>query len=367
VGRVRSFVKSDIPQVAELYRKVFSHSGHPSEALKAYIEEVFLDNPLYDPNLPSLLYEEDGGRIVGFLGVMPRRMLMKGQSLKMAVASQFMVDPASRGEFAGVKLLKVFFSGPQHIAMTDGANATARGLWETMGGVSVPIYSIYWMRTLRPWQYGMERLREGGEAWWHLGLPAARPLCRLLDTTMAARLEGYGFRPGTLPYHAQEESNEDTICGILTRLAAGWSLHPEYTPTSMKWLLSIAGQKTKFGPLRNEVLHTPEREIAGCYVYYLNVDGVSNVLQLAALPGTISGVLEHLFYVAWRQGSVAISGRLEPKYMHEIYHQRCRFRCGSAMLVHAKDPALLHPIYTGNAFLTRLEGEWWNRFSELTQ
>ena len=367
MGRVRSFVKTDIPQVAELYHKVFFHSGHPSEALKAYIDEVFLDNPLYDPDLPSLLYEEDDGRIVGFLGVMPRRMLMKGQSLKMAVASQFMVDPDSRGEFAGVKLLKVFFSGPQHIAMTDGANATARRLWETMGGVSVPIYSIYWMRTLRPCEYGMERFREGGGAWRVSGLSAARPLCRLLDAALATRMVGYRFHSGTLPFHAQEESDEETICAILTRLTAGWSLFPDYTPSSMKWLLSIAAQKTKFGPLRNEVLRTREREIVGSYVYYLNVGGVSNVLQLAAIPGTISAVLDHLFYTCWRQGSAAISGRLEPRYMHEIYRHRCRFRCGSAMLVHAKDPALLYPIYTGNAFLTRLEGEWWNRFSELTQ
>ena len=367
MGRVRSFAKRDIPQVAELYAKVFSQSRQPSVALKTYIDEVFLDNPLYDDDLPSLLYEEDGGRIAGFLGVMARRMLLKGQSLKMAVASQFMVDPDSRTEFAGVKLLKVFFSGPQALAMTDGANATARRLWETMGGVSVPIYSLYWTRTLRPCQSAIERLHEGRDAWWRPGFPGARSLGRLLDATVAGRMEGYQFSSRTLPFQAEEESDGTTICAILSRLTAGWSLHPEYTPASMKWLLNVAAQKTKFGPLRNEVLRTREREIAGYYVYYLNVGGVSHVLQIAAFPGTISAVLDHLFYTVWREGSAAVSGRIEPRYMHEIYHRRCRFRCGSAMLVHAKDPALLHPIFTGNAFLTRLEGEWWNRFSELAQ
>jgi hypothetical protein len=31
-------------------------------------------------------------------------------------------------------------------------------------------------------------------------------------------------------------------------------------------------------------------------------------------------------------------------------------------MVHSNKPELLHAIHRGDAFLTRLEGEWWMRF-----
>jgi hypothetical protein len=32
-------------------------------------------------------------------------------------------------------------------------------------------------------------------------------------------------------------------------------------------------------------------------------------------------------------------------------------------LIHSRDPAKLHALVEGDAFFTRLEGEWWMRFS----
>jgi len=40
---------------------------------------VFLDNPIADGALPSLVCEEAGGRIVGFLGVVPLMMEYAGK------------------------------------------------------------------------------------------------------------------------------------------------------------------------------------------------------------------------------------------------------------------------------------------------
>ena len=51
------------------------------------------------------------------------------------------------------------------------------------------------------------------------------------------------------------------------------------------------------------------------------------------------------------------------RFAGELGQMQCFFRnCGELTLLHSKDPGLLAPILAGNAFFTRLEGEWWMRF-----
>jgi len=69
-------------------------------------------------------------------------------------------------------------------------------------------------------------------------------------------------------------------------------------------------------------------------------------------------ILDCLFNHALRHGSAAITGRLYPRYMHELSEKRCYFhRNGSWVLVHSNNDELLNIIHRGDAFLTSLEGE----------
>src|SRR5438046_196924 len=46
--------------------------------MTAYFERIFFQNPWVDADLPSLVYEDETGRVGGFVGVVPRRMLFLG-------------------------------------------------------------------------------------------------------------------------------------------------------------------------------------------------------------------------------------------------------------------------------------------------
>src|SRR5262245_22803332 len=123
---VRPFTRSDIPQVAKLFQKVFFENGRTapsSKKLEAYFEEMFFHNPwaeeMVEEEAPSLVYETGDRVIIGFIGVIPRRMLLHGRSIRAATSMHFMVDPASRSTLAGVQLLRTFFSGPQELSLTD--------------------------------------------------------------------------------------------------------------------------------------------------------------------------------------------------------------------------------------------------------
>jgi hypothetical protein len=361
MARIRAFAREDIPDVGRLYLRSFRGiAGTPSDGLIQYFDLVFFQNPYGDDALPSLVYEDDRGRIIGFLGVITRRLSMKGRPLRMAVSTQFMVDPDSRNSFAALHLMQRFLTGPQDLALADGANAASRRLWERSGGTTVPLYSFYWTRPLRPVRHAVDSITH------HPSLrriinSMTRPVCAVVDSIWQ-RVHGDHGPEGL----TEEDLDLQALCEDLPKISARMVLAPVYDMASLTWIMELVRHKTKHGPLQATVVRNTRGNVVGWHLYYLNRN-VSQVIQIAASHGAEEEIMNHLFYHAWQRGSAAISGRLEPKYMHELSRAHCRFTTGSAFLIHAKDREILHAIATGEAFLSRLEGEWWNCFSEFPQ
>src|SRR5262245_50147785 len=155
---VRNFTGKDVRQVSRLWLRVFWPAQANSEppGLEKYLEEVFLQNPWRANHLSSLVCEDREGAIVGFIGVLPRRMRFHGEPLTVAVASQLMIDPDKPSPLASVSLLRHFFNGPQDLSFSDGANQRALKMWEAGGGSPALLYSAEWTRVLRPAAYAAE-------------------------------------------------------------------------------------------------------------------------------------------------------------------------------------------------------------------
>lgn len=65
MARIRTFVQDDIPEVGSLYRRTFGEAARPaSERQLDYFDLVVFKNPCRDDALPSLIYEDDRGKIV---------------------------------------------------------------------------------------------------------------------------------------------------------------------------------------------------------------------------------------------------------------------------------------------------------------
>src|SRR5436190_1132294 len=160
---VRPFTEADIPQVADLHSRIFKVSDRLSPGLldeyRSYFTRVFLNNPWRDEAVGPLVYQDSSGRITGFMGVMPQRMSMNGQTIHVAIMSNFVVDSDSRG-MTGMKLLKAFLSGPQDLSIADEASPDVRRLWEGLGGATSLPFSMHWFYPLRPCQFGLLALKE---------------------------------------------------------------------------------------------------------------------------------------------------------------------------------------------------------------
>src|SRR5207302_4252487 len=68
-GQIRPFEAENIPQVADLHRRVFGLADRMSpellESYRSYFTNVILNNPWRSESADSIVYEERSGRITG--------------------------------------------------------------------------------------------------------------------------------------------------------------------------------------------------------------------------------------------------------------------------------------------------------------
>ncbi|HEV3010411.1 MAG TPA: hypothetical protein VGX52_15395 [Burkholderiales bacterium] len=318
------------------------------EAYASYALEVLLRNPWVDPEMPSWVAEEDG-RLVAFLGVVPRRMRFGNRAIRVAVGCQMMVDPQRRSSFIALELLRRFFAGPQDLSVADGANDASRSLWEAVGGMASALHALHWVRLLRPAQ-GLLHLAGGRLR----GLSAvAQPVAAVVDACL-----GKKFKPSFDEEPLQAAALSDAMAEL-----RGYALKPDYDPATLAWLLAQAETKHRHGRLQGALARDSAGRVAGWFLYYLN-GTISQVLQLGARRGALPALLEQLAHHAHARGARALEGRMEPQLTVALQGKRVFMQNrGVSTLLHARDQSLLVPFLRGDAFFSRLEGEWWMRFA----
>jgi hypothetical protein len=367
MGTIRQCLTEDIAEVSDLWARTF-HLREPSmaELLSSYLQEIFFSNPWREDNLlPSLVHQDRNGRITGFLGVVPRRMRFRGQSIRVAVASQLMVDRNEPSAFTALEMLRRLFSGGQDLTFSDGANDLSQKLWEAAGGnVAIP-FSLTWTRILRPAGYWAGQCRERD-----LFMPFVRvsaPVRKTLDAA-AARIPGSPYMfPAPITTHVESVPSTETILECLHGMTRGRELQPQYDLGSLNWLLEKAREQKKHGRLRASVVRNSGSETVGWHLYYAKQRAVAQVLQFGAKDACFDDVLGSLFRDAWLEGATAISGQVDPKFARHLAKNHCSFTWSGGVLAHSKNRDISNAIHRGDAFLTRLDGEWWMRFCDLTE
>ncbi len=358
MGHIRTFVESDIPEVARLHRTVFKteDSTDPAwlDSYYTYFTRVFLENPSQDDLLPSLVYEEDTEGVVGFLGVVPRRMTMNGRRVQAAIGSQFVVAQTGHAGHIGLQLAEAFLDGPQDLSICDEATDLSRKIWEGLGGTTSLLHSLYWTRPLRFARLALSLLRDHPRL-----VPlamAARPLARLVDEITTRVPRHHLFQSGP-EVSAGDDLIESTVLTCLPTLVGAQSLRVDYDAPTFRWLLERARRKGS-GSLHAAVVKDGDR-IVGWYVYHLERDQMATVLQIAAEADAVRTVLDQLFCQACHHGAIAVTGRAEPRYLQALSDSYCCFhRRGPWVLLNARQPALLRSFETGAAWFSRLDGEW---------
>lgn len=359
---VREFTDDDVPAVADLFCRVFRPRGNPNRgAVAAHLRDVYFGHHWPDADSPSLVLEGDD-RVQGFFGVLPFPMRFRGRPVRAAIGGNFMVEPDLNDPFAGARLLKQFFAQPRDLSMTDTSNETGRKSWEAQGGTTLHLYSLQWLRLLRPAGFGLAAA--GRVKGLRLLAALGRPVASAADR-MIARLSNSPIRPPSSDLEAKELTPELLLEGI-EGLKRQQLLSPAYDVESLRWLLEMAGRKKQFGRLVGQALYR-KATLVGWHLYYPNPGKWAQVLQVMARPGQTRAVLEHLLADAYHRGSVAMVGRVHPQQMSDLVALKCVFLNKNTFTqVRTADEEIRDALLRGEGLLTRLEGEWWTRFQNDT-
>ncbi|HKJ67706.1 MAG TPA: hypothetical protein VKA68_07095 [bacterium] len=353
---IRPLRRADISQIANLIVTYLPHvaAGNVQKVHTAL--DLLQSNPRYEDDSPSLVYESPSGKIEGFLGVSARSMIFNGQRIRAAVCYDFIVDYRARNGLIPFQLLRTFFSGDQDVILSGSAGDNTRKLWQKMGGITGYLYSTYWTLPLRPLQYGLTYLNRENR---HPVLSGTgKPIARISDTLMT-HFPGSPLCKKDPEGYSRQISGEELV-GFHTKFCKHTTLRPDYTVEDLQWVLGLASKSDHLGSLECTGVFTYADDILGWFVWYSNPGGTGEVLQLHAREGKEDLVLDHLVYSAWKNGLIALSGRVEPPMMEALGRKHCLFSPGRMwMVMHSRHQEILNVITRGDAFLSRLEGDLW--------
>jgi hypothetical protein len=356
--RILPCTREHIPRVVELLAEGGGRSGAEGLAEMArYIEEVYFESPWHDPDVCSLVCEDGGGRIDGFLGVTARPMVLDGQPVRVAASSNYRVrggdgQAAPRNPLIAMRLVKRFFEGPQDLSVANGANPLSKKMWEGCGGLSVPLYSLDWFRLIRPTRGLLELAAVSRTRPWPRGL---RPLTDVADLLGGSRLA----RDDRAATHVLEALDPASVVDHLAR-APGFDLKPRYDAASFTWLLERCREKAIGGRLRAMAVQDQGRPL-GWFVYYEKRERVGEVVQMVAAEGRLETVLRAAIDDAATQGLALLRGDVDARDLQAYRDALCLLNTGRWMLVHSRRQAITDTFMRGSALVSGLDGERWIR------
>ncbi len=356
---IRHCTTKDLDQVADLFESVFRKRETPAPPLlREYFNEIYFRHPYHDDRLHSFVYQLGDGMIAGFLGVLPLRLRFLDEPLLGAVAGNLMVRRDLKNPFAGARLVKAFLDGPQDLAFSDTANEISRRMWEASGGVTLMLASLQWIRVLRPAQFAMHLAERKAS---HLPFGRLPYLaCSCIDL-VAERVRARKPKGPSPDWSAYEWDHEQLLV-VLTQTAQNYALRPDHDANGFRWLTERAREKTQHGPLHGKIVSDRFGVKAGWYLYYGRKGGLAHVLQIGAAPRARKAVLSAMIADAYHKGCIALLGNTESRLMRDLADEECIFVLrGAHTVVHAAREDLLRALQRGDAFLSRLEGEWWTR------
>ena len=365
MSQIRPLRDSDIAAVTGLFQSTFRDGGAPPPGLQDYLRRHYLESPLCDPDIPSLVHAGERDEVVGFIGVHALPMRFGERRLRAAIASSIMVDPQAHDSMAGPRLLRAFLAGAQDISFSETANAVAAQMWTGLRGILLPQYSLDWMRVIRPAAFALDLAsRRTGAA------RLLEPLSRAIDGRMRGRMQDNELRWTGVPEQwkakgglAAVETDQAGFAALIEPLLKPFALQPAWSVEQLRHILAEAADKPDYGDAAFAAVHAPTGALVGAFVYHVSPGRTGRVLQVLALPGQAGPVLDCLIGHAAARGAAGLRGRTQPTLLAAMLGRKTLFTQPAATVVHAADGELLQAFHNAQGFFNGLVGENWSRLA----
>jgi hypothetical protein len=357
MGEARSLQPSDIPGVAQLFQKTFRNARKPAPAaLLDYLEEVFLNHPWQDGEQVSKVIVDGEGTVTGFIGVLPQRLLVGETVVRTSVLGSLMSSDPQRNPLVGAKLLRSALNGSHDLSISESANPLSLKMWEKSGGMTLPPFSLSWIRILKPVTLPFALLSER--------LPfvsAVTPLTNSLDRLVRRFGPDFVSIVSDGPRGEGYDVGAEEFAAAIPSLSARYRIRPVWDEQILRWLLRHAATKGRFGAVMMRLVRGKGGRVVGGYIYYGKRHSVAFVLQFFAEPGAERLVVDDLLAHAMANGFSAVRGRVQPEFLDALVRQNSLLFRRSATVVHTRKEALRAALLGDSALITGLAAEAWTK------
>lgn len=347
--------QNDVAEAAGLFELVErSGTTNASPTLVAAFERTFLNHPWADPELPSLVYRNEHGEIVGFLGSHVRRFHLNGRPVRIAFVGQLVVEASYRRRGVGTLLLRHHFSGPQDASVTDNATDPTRRIWEALGGHTLNRLSLSWVRPLRPFSVAIDHvLRRRGPL-----RDVARSVGSALDAVVTA-LPQRSFRLADAAGH-REPLTPEAFLACFSEIVGEQELVADYDEAFMGWLLRELDGSWGKENVSAKLVRGSENVLEGWFIYYMD-RRIAHVLEIGGTKRALDDILVHVCQDADEMGAIAVTGRFETTLREALDDHLYLLRLSGHALLHSKDNEVATAIAIGRGTFMRSLGEGWMR------
>lgn len=361
---IRTLRPDDIGELARLFQNTFRDPARaPPPALVAYLRRLYLEMPGFEPEVQSLVHEDGSGTITGFIGVNVLRLQHGERSLHAAICGPFMVKDHESDPMTGARLLKAFLAGPQDLSLSELANDVSTRMWTSLRGITLPSYSLDWVRIIRPASFMIDAA--GGMLKpLRLAAPLARGFDRFFRGRMAPDRLRWAGVPAVWPLQgglSVSRIDRAQFAALFEPLTRQYTLRPDWRDEQFAEILTDAERKSDYGEAVFCQVATSSGTVIGAFLYHLKPDGMARVLQILARPGQAGAVIDCLIGDAAARGAIGLRGRTQPALMEAMLGRRIAFTHLVSTAVHSRDAALVEACRTGGIFYNGLAGESWTR------
>lgn len=371
-GRARPIEPRDLPRVVELYRSIAPGALlRPEAEVRRKLDECLLQCPFPDAGAArSVVHEGSDGRLVGFLGVIPRRWRFRDRTL-VGVAATGMVVDSTHPEVmhSALWLTREGLGQSYDVSLCDKPTELVVKM-RTGPGVSrgasnnvvfrshvITGHGYCWRLPLARTDDARQRVRE--RLRWKRYWPALAPLDRVAERAATA-----WDRRHPRPMPAKSDAvvlDAMTPQALLeTRLA----LAEAYTPILVddaplaKWQYDYLADYPSRGGFRWFVARAGGEPV-GWILYYVRRGMPSEVASIVALPRHRAAVVAALLDCAMQDGCTGLAGTTSGVMAHELIEAGATIDAVDRLLVSARDPEVLEGFRSSQMLMTGLESEIW--------
>lgn len=359
---VRPARPADGAAVADLFARTFRPGQGPASAdLQATFAEMFFTGPWCEADLGSLVHARPDGTITGFMGVVPQRFAVGGETIRAAICGTLMVDGREDDPMAGARLMRSFLAGPQDISISETASEVSTAMWTRLRGTVLRDFSYRWLRILRPAGFAAHWLAERYGALRPLSA-LARPLdSQALKRARADDPRWWGFAPGPEDKLAERDTSVAELAELVPSLIADYDPRPTWDAATLERMLETSLSKRRFGAPALRLVTTPTGAPVGAYLYHGRAGGVAEVTQVLCAPKHAGALIEKVLAHAHATGAVAVAGRAQPALLDALLGKKAYLTHGASTVIHSKRADLVTAFAGQRGFLNGLAGEGWSR------